>query len=37
MVLPAVAAHRLVPSGDYAGDGTALVELMRRNVDVIRA
>jgi MoxR-like ATPase len=37
MVLPAVAAHRLVPSGDYAGDGMALVELMRRNVDVIRA
>ena len=25
MVLPAVASHRLVPSGDYAGDGTALV------------
>ena len=37
MVLPAVASHRLVPSGDYAGDGMALVELMRRNVDVIRA
>ena len=37
MVLPAVAAHRLVPSGDYAGDGMALVELMRRNVDVIRS
>ncbi len=36
MVLPAVASHRLVPSGDYAGDGMALVELMRRNVDVIR-
>jgi MoxR-like ATPase len=36
MVLPAVAAHRLVPSGDYSGDGAALVELMRRNVDVIR-
>ncbi|MEM6583247.1 MAG: AAA family ATPase [Pseudomonadota bacterium] len=35
MVMPAVAAHRLVPSGDYAGDGMALVELMRRNVDVI--
>ncbi|MEM1154884.1 MAG: AAA family ATPase [Pseudomonadota bacterium] len=35
MVMPAVAAHRLVPSGDYAGDGAALVELMRRNVDVI--
>jgi MoxR-like ATPase len=37
MVLPAVASHRLVPSGDYAGDRMALVELMRRNVDVIRA
>ena len=37
MVLPAVASHRLVPSGDYAGDGMALVELLRRNVDVIRA
>jgi MoxR-like ATPase len=36
MVLPAVAAHRLVPSGEYAGDGMALVELMRRDVDVIR-
>lgn len=36
MVLPAVASHRLVPSGDYAGDGMALVELMRRDVDVIR-
>jgi MoxR-like ATPase len=36
MVLPAVASHRLVPSGDYAGDGTALVALLRRNVDVIR-
>ncbi len=35
-VLPAVAAHRLVPSGDYAGDGAALVALMQRNVDVIR-
>ncbi len=35
-VLPAVAAHRLVPSGDYAGDGTALVTLLQRNVDVIR-
>ena len=37
MVLPAVAAHRLVPAGDYAGDGMALVELLRREVDVIRA
>jgi MoxR-like ATPase len=36
MVLPAVAAHRLVPSGDYAGDGMALVEVLRQNVDVIR-
>jgi MoxR-like ATPase len=36
MVLPAVAGHRLVPSGDYAGDGTALVTLLQRNVDVIR-
>ncbi|AQA18708.1 AAA family ATPase [Halioglobus japonicus] len=36
MVLPAVAGHRLVPSGDYAGDGAALVDLMLRNVDVIR-
>ncbi|QIB67286.1 AAA family ATPase [Kineobactrum salinum] len=35
-VLPAVAAHRVVPSGDYAGDGQALVELLARNVDVIR-
>jgi MoxR-like ATPase len=35
-VLPAVASHRLVPSGDYAGDGAALVALLQRNVDVIR-
>jgi MoxR-like ATPase len=35
-VLPAVAAHRLVPSGDYAGDGHALVDLLQRSVDVIR-
>lgn len=35
MVLPAVASHRLVPSGDYAGDGDALVDLLMRNVDVI--
>ena len=35
MVLPAVAAHRLIPSGDYAGDGSALVALLARNVDVI--
>ena len=37
MVLPAVAGHRLVPSGDFAGDGGALVESLLRNVDVIRA
>jgi MoxR-like ATPase len=36
MVLPAVASHRLIPSGDYAGDGQALVVLLQRNVDVIR-
>mgnify|MGYP001815663352 CR=1 FL=1 len=36
MVLPAVAGHRLVPSGDYAGDSAALVALLQRNVDVIR-
>jgi MoxR-like ATPase len=35
LVLPAVAAHRLVASGDYAGDGDALVELLQRDVDVI--
>jgi MoxR-like ATPase len=35
-VLPAVAGHRLVPSGDYAGDGHALVSLLQRNVDVIK-
>ncbi len=34
-VLAAVAAHRLVPSGDYAGDGHALVDLLQRSVDVI--
>jgi MoxR-like ATPase len=37
MVLPAVASHRLVPSGDYAGDGAALVDLLLRDVDVIGA
>jgi hypothetical protein len=26
-----------VPAGDYAGDGAALVALLQRNVDVIRA
>lgn len=35
LVLPAVASHRLVPSGEYAGDGDALVDLLQRNVDVI--
>ncbi len=35
MVLSPVAAHRLVPSGEYAGDGQALVELMLRSVDVV--
>ena len=35
MVLPAVASHRLVPSGDYAGDGSALVDLLMRSVDVV--
>jgi MoxR-like ATPase len=35
MVLPAVAAHRLIPSGGYAGDGSALVALLLRDVDVI--
>jgi MoxR-like ATPase len=37
MVLPSVASHRLIPSGDYAGDGDALVDLLLRNVDVIGA
>ncbi|TDG13712.1 AAA family ATPase [Seongchinamella unica] len=36
MVLPAVAGHRLIPSGDYSGDSAALVSLLQRNVDVIR-
>ncbi|GAB5450007.1 MAG: AAA family ATPase [Halioglobus sp.] len=35
VVLAAVASHRLVPSGEYAGDGAALVELLQRNVDII--
>ncbi len=35
MILPAVAAHRLVPSGEYSGDGGALVDLLQRSVDVI--
>ncbi len=37
VVLPAVVAHRLVPSGEYAGDSLALVEQMQRNVDVIKS
>ena len=36
MVLPPVAAHRLIPSGDYAGDGLALVTLLLRSVDVVK-
>ncbi|WP_116363978.1 AAA family ATPase [Parahaliea mediterranea] len=36
LVLPAVVAHRLVPSGDFSGDGMALVMQMLRKVDVIR-
>ncbi len=35
-VLPAVAGHRLVASGDYAGDGQALVKLLLHGVDVVR-
>jgi len=35
MVLPAVASHRITPSGDYAGDGAALVDVLLRDVDVI--
>jgi MoxR-like ATPase len=35
MVLPAVASHRLVPSGEYAGDGNALVDLLLHHVDVV--
>ena len=35
LVLPAVAGHRLIPSGIYAGDGHALVDLVQRNVDVV--
>ncbi|MFV0478522.1 MAG: AAA family ATPase [Parahaliea sp.] len=35
-VLLPVVAHRLVPSGDYAGDGLALVSQMQRHVDVIK-
>jgi MoxR-like ATPase len=35
MVLPAVASHRLIPAGGYSGDGSALVALLLRDVDVI--
>lgn len=35
IVLPSVAAHRLIPSSDYAGDSSALVEQLQKNVDVI--
>jgi MoxR-like ATPase len=35
MVLPAVAAHRLIPASDYAGDSSALVTQLQTNVDVI--
>ena len=34
-VLAPVIAHRLIPSADYAGDGNALVALLRSQVDVI--
>lgn len=34
-VLASVIAHRLIPSADYAGDGEALVALLRSQVDVI--
>ncbi|MCL4106570.1 UNVERIFIED_CONTAM: hypothetical protein GTU68_009704 [Idotea baltica] len=36
MVLPSVTVHRLIPSGDYAGDSSALVVQLQSNVDVIR-
>ena len=36
MVLPAVTAHRLIPSGDYTGDSLALVAQLQSNVDVVR-
>ncbi len=35
VVLPSVAGHRLIPSSDYAGDSSALVEQLQKNVDVI--
>ncbi|MDG1065900.1 MAG: MoxR family ATPase [Luminiphilus sp.] len=34
-VLAPVIAHRLIPSADYAGDGNALVALLRSQVDVV--
>ncbi len=34
-VLSAVTAHRLQPGGGFAGDGLALVALLRREVDVV--
>jgi MoxR-like ATPase len=34
-VLPSVAAHRLVPASDYAGDSNTLIRDMLTNVDVI--
>ena len=34
-VLLPVVGHRVVPSSDYAGDGDALVALLKRRVDVI--
>ena len=34
-VLGPVIGHRLIPSADYAGDGEALVALLRSQVDVI--
>ncbi|MEM9317137.1 MAG: hypothetical protein AAGA95_21215 [Pseudomonadota bacterium] len=34
-VLPATIAHRLQPGGGFAGDGLALVALLRREVDVV--
>jgi len=34
-VLAAVVAHRVIPAASFAGDGRALVELMRTQVDVV--
>lgn len=34
-VLPAVTAHRLQPGGSFSGDGSALVALLQRDVDVV--